>query len=346
MNHIERVLMAIAHQEPDRVPRGEFWLEQGLVKKLVSDIEDIGDFKAEVQALNALKFDLRAISPKEPPATEDFSGKEPLYKDMWGRKYTKLKELKVFNEPPIKDLALAEDYLFPNAKDCDYTKITKWREKTDFFLFALVDGVFEGVSSLLDFNQFLMATVNNTKIIQKMAAERARYLYEQVQLSLAAGADGILIGDDIAFNGGTLISPEALRKIFFPVYFEVVNELRQKGIPVFLHSDGNLNQILGDLVEIGFHGLHSLEPGAGMEIGAIKKEFGHKLCLMGNLDLGLLAMGSVSEVQEAAKNILNAAASGGGFIFSSAAGILSQDIPIENLQSVTKVLEQYNSCKQ
>lgn len=344
MNHVERVRAAVAHCEPDRVPWGEFWLEKGLIKKILPGVEDI-TMTEEILAMEKLKMDLRAIIPAEIGRQKAQEGSE--WTDCWGRKYIIAKGHQLYKAPAIADIYDCSRYVFPKIDVFDYSVFRAWRAKAGFFLFALLDGIFQGVASLLDFNQFLMATVKEPTPVCKLADRRAEFLVEQAQKCIAAGAHGILIGDDIAYNGGTYISPQTMREVFFPRLRTAVREIQKLGVPVFLHSDGNLKQVLADLVEVGLDGLHSLEPGAGMDIFKIKQEYGTTFCLMGNLDLGLLSQGEPQDITAACTELLQKVAPGGGYILSSASGILDAQIPLENVLAVSKaVVSSGNNRKQ
>lgn len=336
MNHIERVLAAINHGEVDRVPWGEFWLEKGLVKSLVPGKNQIG-FLEEAQAMELLGMDSRALCPKEPKRIDRKPQEGEIIQDIWGRSYQIRRGRKLLYRPALS-LDQAHKYVFPRPEEMDYSGFRQWSQKTHFFIFALLDGIFQGVGSLVDFNEFLMATVSHPKPIGDLAEKRAQFLVEQARLCVEAGAHGILIGDDLAYNQGTYISPRVLRELFFPFLQEAVTEIKKLGVPVFLHSDGNLNAILKDLVELGIDGLHSLEAEAGMDLAYIKKTYGERICLMGNLDLATLTGGEPEDVVRLTQEVLAIGAPGSGFILSSASGILGPDVPVANLEAISRTL--------
>ena len=102
--------------------------------------------------------------------------------------------------------------------DFGFDEIELWVKKTDFFVFALVDGIFQGTGSLLDFNQFLMATVTKQQALTALAEAYGELLYLLAEECFQRGAHGLIIGDDMASTQGPLCSPKALEQIFFPVY--------------------------------------------------------------------------------------------------------------------------------
>lgn len=314
MNSIERVFCAIKHQEPDKIPRGEFWLADNLLRKMFPQAKAI-TLKLEASAMETLGLDARVFYPGG-----------------------KASGSKLDREPAIYDIAEAAKYVFPNPRMADYEKISFWKQETDFFLFALLDGVFQGVASLMDFNTFLMATISHEQKLIKLIAGRCASLIEEAKLAIAAGAHGIIIGDDMAYNRGPYISPISLQNLFFPALEEAVSSIKQLGVPVFFHSDGNLNAIIEDIVAIGFDGIHGLESEAGMDLLDLKKRYKGKLCLMGNLDIGFLAKAAPTEIKEFTTRLVEQAGVSGGFILGSSAGILEGNIPIENLLLLKEIV--------
>lgn len=334
MKSVERVQAAIAHQEPDRVPKGEFWLTPALARRLIK--KEISDpFACRYQAMEMLGFDLVAVEATERRERQvgyDNRGRQ-VFLDCWGRSYQYYQGEKSFVAPP--DTPPGHRGLkVPDPEQYSWSEVGRWREHSDMFTFALIDGVYQIVFTLFDFNDFLLNTLRQPDFITETAFQVADFLVSLGLMAVECGAHGIIIGDDFAYNAGTFIAPQSLRQIFFPALKRVVDTIKGKGIPVFLHVDGNVEEVLPDIVQMGFDGLHSLEPSAGMDIERVKADYGTQLCLMGNIDLQILAEKSVTEVESVVKETIRVAAPGGGYIFSSASGILSEHLPPENVMAM------------
>ena len=164
---------------------------------------------------------------------------------------------------------------------------------------------------------------------------------------IEAGVQLILLEDDLAGNQGLLMSPDFYRTSLFPhlkVEIEKIKKYaRSKGkeIPVFFHSDGDINQVVKDLIDIGIDGLHPLEPAAGMDIASIKLKYGNKITLMGNIDTRfILPMGTPQEVEKEVKRVLDAASLNGGLILSSA-NMFTADVPVKNVYTVYETVKNY-----
>ena len=146
--------------------------------------------------------------------------------------------------------------------------------------------------------------------------------------AIRAGADIIVLGDDYAGNNGPLMSPNIFKKFILPRLKKMVRTIHEEGGLVVKHSDGNLWPILEDIVNAGVDGINPLEPVAGMDIGEVKKKYGDRVCIIGNIDCGhLLSWGKEDEVRMAVKNCIARTGKRGGYILSSSNSIHSSVNP-------------------
>jgi uroporphyrinogen-III decarboxylase len=153
------------------------------------------------------------------------------------------------------------------------------------------------------------------------------------------------IGEDIAYKNALLFSPSFLKKEFIPRLKRIIQAYHTKGIKVIFHSDGNLLEILDDLIECGIDGLNPLEPLAGMDIGKIKRRIGEKVVLIGNIDCSqLLPFGTTEEVKNEVKKTIEIAAPGSGFILASSSE-LHNEIPLENILALIGYGQKYGSFR-
>ena len=102
--------------------------------------------------------------------------------------------------------------------------------------------------------------------------------------------DAVWLDDDLAFKTATFVSPAMLREYVFPYHRRTVQVVKEHGLPTLFHSDGNLSAILDDLIDSGFVSLHPLERLA-FDIRAARKALGHRITLMGNVDIDFLERG-------------------------------------------------------
>jgi uroporphyrinogen decarboxylase len=102
-----------------------------------------------------------------------------------------------------------------------------------------------------------------------------------------------------------------------PYLARAIAGYRDLGLYVIKHTDGNIMPILGSLVSARPHALHSLDPQAGVDIAEVKRRVGREVCLIGNVNCGLLDTGTDEEVVESARYALQHGMPGGGYVFST-----------------------------
>ncbi len=207
--------------------------------------------------------------------------------------------------------------------------LVRWSTEGERFVFALVDGPFSAAARARGFNM-LMHYVGG-------APEAARDLFRRgadetrvvAQAARDAGADGVILGEDIAYGKGTYVAPGALRELYFPVLTALARDVRGFGLAVFFHSDGNLNAVLDDLVDAGLDGIQGLEPEAGMDLDQTWARVGQRLTLWGNLGFHFLA----SPVDASMVASVHAASPQTRYIFGSCAGLV-QGMNVETVRRV------------
>jgi hypothetical protein len=175
-----------------------------------------------------------------------------------------------------------------------------------------------------------------------IGAVLAHYAEDSVLWAATAARERLcplfFIGEDIAYKERLIFSPAWLRRRFIPHLRSMCEPLAAAGIKVIFHSDGNVMEILDELIEAGISGLNPIEPIAGMDIGYLKKRYGKRLILVGNVDCSqVLPFGTPEEVREAVKACVRAASRGGGHFIGSSSE-LTPSTPLEN------VLAFYDAC--
>ncbi len=156
---------------------------------------------------------------------------------------------------------------------------------------------------------------------EKMKANAAQMVRDR--LSFAArmkdhgGLDGFALCADYCFNSGPFLSPDMFGEFVTPYLAELTRGYRDMGYYVVKHTDGNIMPILDQLAQTRPHALHSLDPQGGVDIAEVKRRYGRDLCLIGNVNCGLLDTGTDAECVESARYALKHGMPGGGYIFST-----------------------------
>jgi len=137
------------------------------------------------------------------------------------------------------------------------------------------------------------------------------------QLQRHGGLDGFALCSDYCFNTGPFLSPGMFSEFITPYLARLIQGYREMGFYAIKHTDGNIMPIVDQLVQANPHALHSLDPQAGVDIAEIKHRYGKQVCLIGNVNCGLLDTGMTEEVVASARYALQNGMPGGGYIFST-----------------------------
>jgi uroporphyrinogen decarboxylase len=110
-------------------------------------------------------------------------------------------------------------------------------------------------------------------------------------------------------------------------------------LPWIIHSDGNILPFLDDLLSLGISGLHPVEKGA-MDIRALKKRYGSRLCLLGNIDLNILGIETPLEVEAEVRGLIRDVGPSGGYIVTSGNSLAGYLKP-ENVIALSEAVQKY-----
>jgi len=307
MNGIQRVKAAISRKPIDRVPKGELVVETEFIRNYMAWLAD----------------------PESPSLFKSGKTAAPLTHET---------EIEFYQSAGL-DLVCVQDTRDETGDEGSSADTMRFRRYTDegLFVFSLINGAFQTVMCSRDFMAFMGDVVRSPEDVAKAMRNVTVEIARRMEQDLSDGAHGIIIADDIAYNQGPLVPPKFVAKYLLPCWQTQVAAAKGLGIPVFFHSDGNLNTLLPSIVDAGFNGLQCIEPAAGMDIGKIKRENGDRLCLMGNMDPALLSAdpaglqttgdNGLREVSDATAALISAAAPGGGFIFGTCSGLHGEMCP-------------------
>ena len=165
---------------------------------------------------------------------------------------------------------------------------------------------------------FLMGLVLAPNLIHRYLDARLRVTLMLLEEALKRGVDGIHGGYDWAASRAPMFSPAHFDEFVFPRLKQITDLCHQYNVPYVKHTDGNVNTLIEGMIEAGVGGFHAIEPRAGMDIAQLKRDYGNRLTLLGNVDCStVLVNGPIEAVQQQTLDVIRAAAPGGGFLLST-----------------------------
>lgn len=139
----------------------------------------------------------------------------------------------------------------------------------------------------------------------------------RAQVKAAGGMlDGMVIWGDVAYTRDMFFAPDYWRRVFKPGVKAIIDDCHSQGLPVIYHGCGNARRIFPDFIEIGLDAYNPLEAKAGLDVVALRRQYGHTMGFCGNLDVTVWADAPMAELRSTVLTKLNAA-KGGGYIFQS-----------------------------
>lgn len=212
-------------------------------------------------------------------------------------------------------------FLHPNPSDEEESLrlIDIVREKTgdEFFLMMHGDATYS-IPSGTNMTEWCARLVEKPDEV-KTEADRMvdNALGRAERFAEHGGIDGWALCSDYCFNTGPFLRPEWFAEFVTPYLTRLCAGYRQLGQYTIKHTDGNIMPILDQLLEAKPDGLHSLDPQGDVDIAEVKRLAGDKICLIGNVNCGMLTTGTDEECIESARYALKHGMPGGGYIFST-----------------------------
>lgn len=381
MNHRQRVLTALQHQEPDHVP-----LDLGSVQVTGIHIETykklrsmmglparetaMSDTIQQLAAphedfLQAWDVDTRGLFPLNSHNMVEpvDAGSKWTYLDEWGITQIRLKPDGLYwsiEAEPLNrfDVTVAdiENHAWPDMGDP--RRIAGLRAKAEAartagYAVVIKDpfaGLFEMAQRIIGMENCLMFLAMQPALMEALfdkLLELKTAFWEMALPELGDVVDIVTNADDYGTQESQLISPDMTRQFFVPRYTQLFKRIKALAPHTyqFFHSCGNVRPLIPDFIEMGVDILNPIHVAArGMEPAQLKKDFGDAICFWGGgVDTqGVLPNGTPQQVRDDVKRNIEALAPGGGYIFNTVHNVQA-DVPPENLIAMWEAWREFGS---
>jgi uroporphyrinogen decarboxylase len=191
--------------------------------------------------------------------------------------------------------------------------------------------LFERAWSLRGFETFLVDLALESAVAEDLLERITEIQVALARRFVASGVDGAYFGDDYGAQKGLLFSPHTWRTLFKPRLARMFAVFREADLPVILHSDGDIDAILPDLVEIGLTVLNPVQPEV-LDHAWLKRTFGDRLAFYGGVSTQtVLPHGTPTQVSSAVLGCVQTLAANGTGLVLAPSHRLTADIPVENI---------------
>jgi uroporphyrinogen decarboxylase len=373
MTSRQRVLTALAHEEPDTVPLALGGGPYGLVDDLYLRLIELLNLGAPVppfrsghnisymddRLLEKLGTDLRYCWPGLLPNSPVNSGPdENTFYDSYGQVWKRALPYYYSGDGLLKEAVNIDDIEhlvhWPKLSDSRWMagvteRARELRENTDYFVVMRMvasHGPFQTACDLRGTENFLKDLVRNPEFVQTLLEKVTTVLEKLLQQAMLAGGtyfDMIeLPGDDYAGNTNIMISPTMFRKFIKPCLARLVKVIKEHnpGVKIMLHSDGAITALIPDIIDLGVDVIHPLEPLPATDLTAVKEKFGKQVTFLGGIDISHAMPSSREGVIAETKRRIVQLAPGGGYILAPS-NHLQADVPAKNVVTLFETARQF-----
>lgn len=333
MTSRERVRRALLFQNPDRAPR-ELWALPG-----------VGCFRAaELQAMHQRfpsDFTGAAMRYGASPRARGDCLSAGSYTDIWGVVWS-VGEPGVVGEikhPILASLSDIDSYKLPweILDKADLSEVDESCSRTECFVKVGTQvRPFERLQFLRGTENTLIDLAEGTPEVMRLLQQLHEFFMRELEMLAGTAVDGVQFMDDWGSQTSLLIAPEMWRQIFKPLYADYCRVLRKTGKFVFFHSDGNIESIYPDLIDVGIHAVNSQL--FCMDIEGLAARYKGLVTFWGEMDRQfMLPFGKPEEVRGGVMRVRRALDDGRGGVIAQCEWGLRD--PAENIAAVYEAWE-------
>lgn len=373
ITHRDRVMVALNHQEPDRVPvdfggTRVSTIVSGAYEKLKSylgiEFETLfmdrisGRVKPDDEILKRFDVDTRMLPLQLPVRYSERMELPDSYEDQWGVVWRLTSDGRYYVwKPPFAGKSSIHDLSAHRWPDPDAPGLTEGletrakalREGTDCAIVLELPGrVFSLGQNLCGFEDWLVKLLTDSKFAQALldkGVEIESQMMRNILDAVEGNVDVVLCAtDDLGMQHAPLISPDLYRKLIKPFQRRIFDTIKSHTeAKLLFHTDGAIAPLVGDLIDIGVEVLNPVQvSAAGMgDTKWLKKEFGRHISFWGAIDTQyILPFGTPEQVKEEVKRRIEDLASGGGYVLAAVHNIQAE-VPPENICATFEAATQH-----
>lgn len=353
MTSKERVLKAIRHEEPDRVPVGEWGIDHDHVSRIIgrhtywrnrkdttlalwdNRRDEVVESMKEDYAELVEKLDYDIVTVELVPPKSHHVDKKPkeIAPGTWEDEKGEIYKYSASNDSIV---CVSKREGKEELTDEDVEEAIKRWSEIDESRFELIDFCCEKFgkdrailcrdvniySPLFDAFQGdsesdLMRTVIAQDDIERLRPACYAYNRKLIEHCKKKGVTIMMEGQDFGMNTGCIYRPSSIRDIFVPVMTQVNADIKAAGMIPFYHCCGRVWDIMDDFVAAGYEGYQSIQESAGMDNRIVKEKYGKALTLWTGIQCETLITGSREQVDREVLRNLELLMPGGGYLFGS-----------------------------
>lgn len=361
---LDRIRKALAHQEGDRVPAGEFFWT-GFMKRARAK------WGADFDPYRHFDLDYIVMNPNMDPRIRPFevlerNGEDILVKTGFGATIRRSgdKPMPHYDSFSVTAPEQMADFEFDDPADprrffeggddqlnCVGDALSRdipsWESRLkpyadEFPVFGSVCEPYEYLWRIIGTENALFWMASDPELLEAFVNRIGLFMLKLGRAQIEAGKgrlSGMYIWGDVAYGHGMLFGAPRWRALFKPHVKALIDLLHKHNLLVIYHGCGNVKEILDDMVDLHLDAYNPLEAKAGMNVVELKKKYAGRLAFVGNIDMRVLESGDPAAIRGEVLYKLQAAR-GGGWVFQSDHSV-SSDVAPESYALAIQTLREH-----
>jgi uroporphyrinogen decarboxylase len=357
MNGCERVKLAIAHKQADRVPRfDQFWRETLTKYRMTQDqLAEKFDFDIVIIPMdNSMRFPTAYRDMGEFEEFDDRCG----YTIRRRKAHSSSHYVKHVNKDYDNWLTMRDRFRLDKNDESRvslkpyylcYTPHPSWEDAVSEINAAYPGkykllqcyGPYEGTWRHHGMENTLMNLYAEPEYMDEMFEGITRVTIETLDyaMEMKLDVDGIWLIEDMGSTRSSLFSPQTYRERLKPFHKRISETSKKYGLSLFIHSCGEITNLLPDIIDAGFDVVQPLQADTTMNVVDLKARFGDKVTFFGNIDCRKMAQGQDAIKAELLTKLIPAMKDG-GYIYHSDHSI-PPEVSYENYCYLMELLDKY-----
>ncbi|MCL2033812.1 MAG: hypothetical protein FWG94_03665 [Oscillospiraceae bacterium] len=303
---IENLYAVLRREAPSRPTLFELFMNDPLYEVLT------GQKRPEPDTLEYLRFRIDAFAA----AGYDYTTTNACELDFNPGKFIQ-KDTRSLNDSAfITDEASFESFHWPDVEKCDFSALEAVKDYLPGNMKLMVmgpSGVLENVIDLVGYDNLCFMLYEDADLVREIFDNIGSRLLQYYKIAAEFDSVGlIMVNDDWGFNMQTLLSPKHMREYVFPWHKKIVDMSHSHKLPVVLHSCGNLEAVIDDIVEMGYDGKHSYED-AILPVEDAYEQWRDRIAILGGIDVDYLIRRTSDEITARCRAMLERTAQCGGW---------------------------------
>ncbi len=365
------MIAALKHEEADRIPTGENSVDGKLAQEILGapllynmgwqELQAIWNGRRDevvrdtcrvhVELPKTLEWDYVRVPVV--PAAKDYSPPKMTGENSWineqgyevhfnpdaGNIITRSD----FPDMSVDDLPDPEKEIIVDDSELEAIRHTVRELGDSHFVIARtpLDGTYPWEETV-GMESFLIKMITDPEFVEKAVAVYVNRSIAYIRAMLAAGVDAIMTTDDYSDNRGPIMGVEFFRRFVLPGIAKQCEVIHELGGYFIKHTDGNLWEVLDDLVEIGIDGWHGIQRNIGMDMAKLKKRYGGRLCLFGGVNAETLIAGTPEIAREEVRTAIARAGKGGGLVLTCS-NVVAAGASLEIYRAMRQAISDYGT---